>query len=65
MEKNQPVKERVLEAVNAGMKHVDSVAIYADSSEAFVRRVLNKLAAEGEIKKVCGRAHHTFLPTQQ
>lgn len=61
MEK-QTVRERVLNAVNAGMCHVDSVALHADSSEAFVRRVLNELADEGEIQKITGRAHHTYLP---
>ena len=58
------VKERVLDAVNAGMEHVDSIAIYTDSSEAYCRRICNKLADEGKIEKVCGRAHHTFLPLE-
>lgn len=62
MEKSETVRERVLNAVNAGMRHTDSVAIFADSSEAFVRRVLNELASDGEIQKISGRAHHTYIP---
>jgi DNA-binding IscR family transcriptional regulator len=65
MEKSETVRERALNAVNAGMCHVDSVAIFADSSEAFVRRILNELAAEGEIQKITGRAHHTYLPIEE
>ena len=65
MEKSETVRERVLNAVNAGMRHTDSVAIFADSSEAFVRRVLNELADEGEIQKIAGRAHHTYLPKEE
>ena len=62
MNKHETVRERVLNAVNSGMRHTDSVAIHVDSSEAFVRRVLNELAADGEIQKISGRAHHTYLP---
>lgn len=62
MDKSEPVRERVLNAVNAGMRHTDSVAIHADSSEAFVRRILNGLADDGNIQKIIGRAHNTYLP---
>ena len=62
---NKTVRERVLIAVNAGMCHVDSIAIHSDSSEAFVRRVCNELAADGEIQKITGRAHHTYLPIDE
>jgi diketogulonate reductase-like aldo/keto reductase len=65
MEKSKTVRERALEAVNAGMRHADSVAIYADSSEAFVRRILNDLANDGEIQKIIGRSHHTYLPKEE
>ena len=65
MEKSETIRERVLDAVNTGMRHTDSVAIVADSSEAYCRRVLNELAADGEIQKITGRAHHTYLPNEE
>lgn len=61
MSKAIPVKDRVIDAMKQGCKHVDSIALLADSSETFVRRVLNKLAEDGDIQKVYGRAHHTYL----
>lgn len=58
----EKVRARVLEAVIAGMRHTDSVAIHSDTSEAYCRRILNELAGAGEIKKIIGRSHHTYLP---
>lgn len=56
----QPVRERILDALVAGMKHCDSISIYADTSEAYVRQVCNKMADEGLIKKEYGRAHNSY-----
>ena len=62
MDKNPSVRKRVVIAVNEGMRHVDTIAIHVDSSEAYVRRVCEELAANGYTTKIEGRAHNTYTP---
>lgn len=60
---NPPILEKkIIIAIDAGMRHIDSIAIHANSSEAYTRRICNKLAESGNIIKVSGKAQHTYLP---
>jgi cytochrome c553 len=55
-------KDNIIKAIAGGMVHTDSIALYSDTSVAYCRRVCNELASDGEIQKISGRAHHTYLP---
>jgi len=61
--KNQ-TRDKIMIAIAKGMVHTDSIAMHSDTSEAYCRRVLNELAADGEIQKIIGRSHHTYLPKE-
>lgn len=56
----QKAREKVLDALGAGMVHVDAIAIFIDSSDAYTRQVCNAMVEDDEIEKVCGRAHHSY-----
>lgn len=60
---NPPMLEKkIIVAIDAGMCHIDSIAIYVDSSEAYTRRICNELASRGDIQKIKGKLCHTYLP---
>ena len=54
------VREKILIALAAKMTHIDAIALHADKSEAHCRQICNQMADDGEITKICGRAHHSY-----
>lgn len=60
-----PKKDNIITAINNGMVHIDSIALYSDTSEAYCRRVCNKLADSGEIQRILGKSYHTYLPIEE
>ena len=58
--KTPTVREKIFLALADNLVHVDAIAIHADTSEAHCRQVCNQMANDGEIIKICGRAHHSY-----
>lgn len=57
-----PTRDKIMIAIMEGMVHIDSIAMYSDTSEAYCRRVCNELVDAGKLKKILGKARHTYLP---
>lgn len=60
MGKNQTVREKIMIALANNVHHADSISVYSDTSIAYCRSMLNKMADNKEITKICGRAQHSY-----
>ena len=57
-----PTRDNIITAIAKGMVHIDSIALYSDTSEAYCRPVCNKMADSGEIQRILGKSNHIYLP---
>lgn len=57
-----PTKDRIITAIMEGMLHIDSISLHSDTSEAYCRRVCNKLADDGTIQRIRNTSKHIYIP---